>query len=454
MRNTFLAHFANVNVFWFWLPILVAHLLTWTYQVQQDRWLLVDSEEYVWAATNMWEQGILYSHSLELPIQPWHYTKRPPLYPTFLIFTGASEGHFLLLGLAQMILSLFNLLLAIRIMRELGLPQRSIFVSFLFILLYPAQVIYANLVMSEILLQTLLTVMTLAFLKAQRLKQPSYLWIACSAFCLALLTKPVMYLYVIPFAGIMLGFALFWRKFPPVVLGILPVILLLAYISWNESRTGYAHVSSIQQINLLQYNAFTMLNQTIGPEKADSIVTAIRAESLAQPSFAAAQTYVQNQSIALILADLPTYFILEIKGIFNMLIDPGRFDLYNFFGLQSPSDGPGLLKAFREEGYAGIWQYLLSQPLAWLLIMLGIAAANVLKLGCLILFPFQRAYPLAQRMIILLPIGYLAGVTGPIGTSRFAVPLFPLLLVTTTAILWPIIHQRSLKGIIPLHKNQ
>lgn len=437
MRYPILSYFANRNAYWFWLPILLGHLLAWSYQVTHERWALVDSKEYLWAAHNMWSSGILYSHDLNEDLQPWHYTKRPPVYPLMLIFTGALEGHYLLVGLAQMIMSLLSIYLTLRVIHELGLPQRSLFVSLFFVLLYPAQIIYANLLMTEMLLQVLITVMTLALLKAFRLKIDAYLWIACAAFCLSLLTKPVMYLYTLPFIGIMAYMAWQQKRSWILGLGLIPICLVIGYSQWNGLRTGYVHVSSIQQINLLQYNAFTLLNQTVGPQQADSIVMSIRAASLAQGDFAAAQQYTQAQSIDIILQNMPTYLRIQVQGMFNFFVDPGRFDVYHFFGLQSTGAGPGLLKAFREGGYQGIWTYLQHQPIGWVLLLLSVAAVNTFKLLCLGIFVFSSLFPWQKRWLVLLPILYLAGVSGPIGTSRFAVPIFPLMVAIATAVVWP-----------------
>ncbi|MEL7534532.1 MAG: hypothetical protein AAFN10_24715, partial [Bacteroidota bacterium] len=155
--------------------------------------------------------------------------------------------------------------------------------------------------------------------------------------------------------------------------------------------------------------------------------------SLDIADYGESQRYLQAACFEVINQHKGDYIFFHLKGMFNFFIDPGRFDLYHFFGWETVG-GEGLQIAFSRGGYGGVLNYLADQPLGRLIFLLLIALANAFKLLCLLIFPFLKKIPLWDRILIVGMILYIAGLTGVSGASRFAVPLFPLLLVVSLSV--------------------
>jgi len=60
-----------------------------------------------------------------------------------------------------------------------------------------------------------------------------------------------------------------------------------------------------------------------------------------------------------------------------------------------------------------------------------IMLANLLKIGGIALFTLNRKVDIHIRFFLVLLIIYLVFATGPLGASRFAVPLIPLVIFMT-----------------------
>jgi 4-amino-4-deoxy-L-arabinose transferase-like glycosyltransferase len=425
MRRFFLQYQSPI----FWGSLFLLHLVFALYQLGHERYTLLDSEEYIQEAINIQEQGAFFSGDLNAkPLRIDHFTKRPPVYPLVLAgFQAVWKTEKAVIWL-QLILSLFNFYLLFRMGQLLGWKQKHSFVLLPFLLLYPAQFIYTNLVMTEILFQTFLCLLAWSLLKAWRERQLEHLVWASFWIVLGMLTKPILYLFALPFLLLCLFWAWQWKRKSLVLLGLVPLLAVLLYASVNQQRTGYFHFSSIQNLSLLQYTTYNLLMASHGPEQALQMADSILFVSLDIPDYAASQKYLQKACFE-VIEDHPTeYLAFHLKGMLNFFLDPGRFDLYHFFGLETVG-GRGLQIAFSEGGYGGVWSYLQTQPVGILLLLLLVALGNGLKLLALLIFPCLRKVALADRLLLLLLILYIAGLTGVSGASRFAVPLFPLLLL-------------------------
>jgi len=406
------------------------HLLFFAFQLSQQQFFLADSNEYLLAAENWVEQGELYCGEWP-PERTDYFSKRPPLFPFILIGLYLPVGSAILLLLIQNALSLFNLWLFTRILQQFSLPSRIFNFLIPFLVLYPAQMIYANFVMTELWLQACLLGMLWTLWQFWESQQGKYLLLYSALLTAAILLKPVMYLFALVNVFVVMG--LFIRKKRHIHLAtaaLSPILTVLAVCSWNQARTGVFHYSSIQQINLLQYNAYYTLVNSEGAEAAEQKINAITDRADQMEVYAERWNFIQSEAVEIITANLPAYLLLHAKGVVNYFIDPGRFDLYTFLGKEKrEGKGKGLLYHYSEDGYKGIFTYLAKQPLLILAWLLLIALANVVKLLALIRFAWITNISWEKRLLLLLWIGYLGGITGPLGASRFAVPLFPLMLL-------------------------
>ncbi|RSK47296.1 hypothetical protein [Hymenobacter rigui] len=421
---------------WVWAGLVLLHLLALGWQLRSGTCLFPDSDRYVQAARNLREAGVLYALPLWAPLEWQEYSIRPPGYPVFLLLTGGMGPGFpwptLLL---QNLLSLLNLGLALRWLVRLAGPLRS--GQWALILLLAAagagQFVYANVLMSEILLQTAVVVLWLSldrFWRAGRKTGP--LVGAAVATAVALLIKPVFY----PFAGLLLlaGVILGWRQRRPLWVALLamPMLVALLWMARNEARTGYFHYSSIAEINLLRYNVRGVLQAAEGPQKAEQFVRATLAAANQQPGFEDRQHYIQQQSIEALLAHPGTYLVQQPRGMLTFFLDPGRFDLVHFLQLPQTASS-GLLQLLNQRSYGAAVQYLGQLPLG-LIVSLGLLLlANVVRLLLLVRFGGSAGYPWPARLLVLVLPLYVAVVTGPLGAARFTVPVLPLLLAAAGA---------------------
>ncbi|MEM6803399.1 MAG: hypothetical protein AAF696_18470, partial [Bacteroidota bacterium] len=65
-----------------WIGMILIHFSFLFWQSQNENWLLQDSFEYLHAADNLIEEGLLYADVWDSgDIYVGNYTRRPPIYP-------------------------------------------------------------------------------------------------------------------------------------------------------------------------------------------------------------------------------------------------------------------------------------------------------------------------------------------------------------------------------------
>lgn len=416
----------------FWGIVIGCHVLGAFWNLSQGPWLLDDSKEYLFAATNLVEHQTLYASDWNLPEHHDDYSKRPPVYPILLILTSALEGNYLFLTLFQIGCSLLSIWLVSRVVSESnhdGVPWGLWAMA---ILLTPGQWMYPSLVMTEIWFQFLLVLLGIALIRALTTYKLKWWLTASVLIILGFLTKPVLYLFTIVFLGI--GAFAGWKRKKLVIplIAIIPLMSVVGYMSWNESRTGYFHVSSIQNLSLLQYTTTNLLIDRYGEEKGIAKSDSILYLSLSQDTYAEEQQQLQASCMSVLTSNLTAYTWMHARGMINFFLDPGRFDIWSFF--QVEEDGKGLLAEFSESGYSGVLRSLLQKPPGWLLLLLAVLGMNLLKIIGMIIFSIQNRKS-TKAFVLALIILYVSGLTGTSGAARFALPVFPFLLIGLTA--WP-----------------
>ncbi|GAB2860642.1 hypothetical protein [Hymenobacter ruber] len=428
---------------WVWAVLVGAHVLTLAWVLHQGRWSFVDTGRYNQAAENLWRHGELYA-------RPWpggaprgqavqEFTIRPVGYPLVILGLGGAGGWPVMLLVVQNMLSLLNLGLVLRWWARWAYPNfRDWVLALVVVLTFPAQLIYANAVMSEMLLQTAvlgIAVAALAFMHSPRLR---YCAGGAGAVVAASLLKPVF--YPLAFVAAVLAIVVGWRyrRSAVTAIGVLPVLVVGLYMLWNQQRTGYFHFSSIAEINLLQYNAAGVLRQIAGPEVEEKWVTQVIDRANAMPDFATRQHFIQAQAAAMLTEHIGLYVRQHVQGMVTLFLDPGRFDLSQLLGWPSPVGG-GLLTQARQ---GRLWPAVIGLPWGQLGMLGVILLANVARLGFAVRGFRQLQYGSTAcrygRWVAVGLLLYVAVLTGPLGAARFLVPVWPLLLALALAGLrWP-----------------
>lgn len=418
---------------WVWLVLLFVHAACFFWALQNRRWDFPDSGRYQQAGLNIREHGQLYARiwPTEVPRGQamQEFTIRPPGYPVVLDLLKGEQGSPWLVLLLQNALSVLALAVVLRWWARIAKPPQRYWLGAVgLVLLFPAQLIYANAVMSEQWLQAcLLGTVWWALIFSDTGKVRHLLGVAV-AIGVALLLKPVCF----PLAAVMAvaGGWLAWKRKRGVLLlvGLLPVLVAGIYMRWNEQRTGYFHFSSIAEINLLHYNAAGVVRQLDGPVTEEKWVASVLRAANAQPDFAGRQRLIRDRADSVIFAHPFIYARQHLLGMGTMLLDPGRFDISEFLALK-PLPGGGLLARVRSEG----WREAVGGLPIGLLTVLGLLTlANIGRLLLAIRgFVCLGRGPVSWRLARWLAVGvlgYLALLTGPLGAARFLVPAWPLLL--------------------------
>jgi len=409
-------------------PLLIAILLLQAVflfiQLQQRNFYLDDSAEYLQAAENIIENGTLYAGDPDAPVDPALYTKRTPGYPAILAAVRLFSEKPTPVIILQAILSLLSLVIMARMF--FSGTQISAWAAG-FILLLPSQFIYANLVMSEILLQFILMLMVLSAWNYFRTRKRKFMWSYQLLLVAAILVKPVMYLFVVPNLVLFGVLYLRYRRRLDMISCLAPVVFVILFAGINQQRTGYFHISSIQQINLVNYNTYFYVMEDKGKETAEEVREAIYRHCAGEREFSDYSACLDREVRTILLKNPLKYAVFHAKGMVRFFIDPGRFDIYNFFGIETES-GKGFLHILNSDGLRGAWNYLMGQPvhiIAWLLL---IALANLLKLAGFLFYLFNRTIRIEFRLLVFLLVGTIAFATGPLGASRFMLPLALLVL--------------------------
>lgn len=411
--------------------VILLPFFAFIWQTTKGPWILEDSQEYLHAAENLSERGLLYAGDWADPQRIDDYTKRPIVYPALLVLTGAQGHQQIMLYLLQIVLSIGSIWLIVRLTTRHLKTKPPWFLWTILFILTPAQWIYGSLIMTEILFQALL--LGVGWSLWQVLRQASLkFWSLGSLFIiLAIFTKPVWYLFSIVWLAIGIWKSIQLRKWVVVLVAVLPLVFVLGYMNGNKTQTGHFHFSSIQNLSLLQYTTTNLLVDVHGEEKGVHLADSILYLSLSQKDYHSEQALLQSACFSIIGDNLGAYAKMHAKGIANFFLDPGRFDLWSFFQLPAPETG--FLQAFSENGYQGIMSGLKKLPLGWLSLLILVFLANLIKTTGLLFFLWKRRKE-AIGLVVFIMFGYLAGLTGTSGASRFALPLFPWMLLCATSL--------------------
>ncbi len=416
---------------WFYNVLIALHAMGFLKQIIHPNFLTLDSDDYLLLAENLWKHGIPYSgflldnfdiNSLE---NKGLFASRPVLYSLFLLITGATSGFLYIAILLQNVMSVFSIYLIEILFRE---KQYTIHypIAIIAILFFPSLWIYANWVMSETLFMFLLSASTYYLLK----NNPQFIKSAI-LLALAMLTKPVLiFIIYIWFAWLLYQF-IKSKKRHFAIAAIIPLLTVVLQIAVNQHYTKAWIVSSMPGINLVQYNAYFTLSKKYGADSAANWVHTVdnNGESLEKKvDFETAYQYKKSTASKVLKENLGTYIAIHLQGSMRWFVDPGRFDLLNFFELYDEDGNQGWTRTFYQKGVLGIFERAKSENIFLLLLILGIFLWNIVRLLLIIKkLPILIKNPYFALVITLL-IAYFAAVSGPVASARFLLPVFPLIL--------------------------
>lgn len=382
-----------------------------------------DSAEYVQLATNI-KNGIYYSGNASLPLDPFYISLRPPVYSLFILgcwgLFGYKVGAILFV---QNLISIFNCLLVKSTFDQLYPDTGKSFLFLILIIGFPMQVVFANMIFSDVLLQCFLMLYFRELLFSLRETKSAGILKMSLWLILAVFTKPIIFPFLFIHALFVIIIAVRKRKWLFIGYAALPVLLLFMYGQWNKQKTGLYHISSVQSVNLLDFNLAEYYTYKYGPEEMKLRVDRIKDELKGAHSFK--EKYELSARIAKekIKEEWLGYaFFHCLKGC-QMFIDPNKleFDIfareYHYINDYKTS----FMDSWRAERWKGVFNYLKHYP--YLMLLLLMPVFGFIRLIGFIMFFFDRKNKWTIKCAVVLFVLYFVVITGPVANARYFLPI-------------------------------
>lgn len=427
--------------------LIVLHAAVLVYAYCSGNVYMKDSVEYMNQAYNLKHYASWYCGDFNAAVQPELYSMRPPLYGFFLMIIQFFSENVLAVSIIQSLLSIFNLYIAIKLVDRFAPSSSKLIFILAALFFFPSQLIYSGMIMSEMLLQFFIMCSAYFLILYIEKKSLSSLVIFQLAVSCALLTKPVFIAFpvltiilfsILPSLKSFRGKALYSCS--------IPVVFILLISFNNYKHTGYFEYSSITRKLSINYHAFYSVVHDEGNASALLQIDSVQQDASQQTSYSEKAEVLQSGAGRLIGQHLDSYIFLTAKGIFLFFVDHSRYDLETISGKQL-SEANGFMEHYKRSGWNGIVDYINHLNFFYLLYLFIAMLFNALLLFGLIRFTMLYQQPLFLRLVITGFILYLAVITGMTGTTRFRLPVFPLLLTANLIALkyysFPFIKKRT-----------
>lgn len=378
-------------------------------RLYSGNFFLTDSEEYLNTSKAILDGSYFLKTSENELVQMT--TKRPFLYPLFLtiqFFFNIESILFL-----QTLATILSCYLLVQCLKKLHTSLNP----FLYIItsLSTSLFIFSNLIMSEWLCLLLFTF--LAFVLLHTFNTKRFIIIQIITVLLAA-TKPVFFPLI--YFNLLYFSVYFFRKKTFSYALFLPSLFLVCYLSLNNYKTGYSHFSSIENINLIDYNLYYFKSNKESREIADRWKDSVYRENAKYTTFKEQSLFLNKVGQNEIRKNLFSYswyhFYTSLRGMF----DPGRFDIMTF--LKKEDGKQGFLEMLNSKKPL---TSIISTKQVWLYILLsGIIIINFFKI---ILFFYyfisnrKKTTSLINYLFLLIVLYIL--LSGPVNCSRLMMPM-------------------------------
>ncbi|SLM50266.1 membrane protein of unknown function [Nitrospira japonica] len=388
-----------------------------------------DAHEYHQLALNMARYGT-FSRSVNPPLDP--EIIRTPAYPLLL------AGLYQVVGIrphavipVQIALSVVTLLAGFRIACLLFGPRAGLLTA-VFLALDPVSMYYSQVMLTETLFGTALTLCLLGMVQAIRIPSPRYpSW---AGVCLAAATyiRPTGY-----YLGLLLPMVLFlaiqrsggWRRAlaSAALMGIIFFVLVGGWQVRNYVATGSTAFSQAKNQYLLiaKAAAIVAMRDGVSLQEAQQRLADEHAASLPPKFFPASQALLlesQGQFAQSVIAAHPVLLVVTTsRGMAANLLGPSN--MAHLLG----SDNVALRDAFLQRDFArfppSYWMAALS---SW---TVGVLFLGIVYGGVVLLFK-RKGFRNGDIALLVLTAVYVILVSsGPEAYSRFRMPIMPILCV-------------------------
>lgn len=413
-----------VRLFFFFI------LTPWNNQAfeQTTHQLHSDAAKYNSLALNIWKTNSLKDLG----------AIRTPAYPLLVAFFYHlfGLGGAWLVFIFQIILDLITIYLVYLIGRQIS-PSSMVapVAAFLYATSFPTA-LYSSLLLTEIPFTFFIALTVWLLIRAFGQPQKSFWFLGASGLTLGIATliRPISQYLPIVIVVFWLAVAVYQRKISWRVIGgvalflFIFIIVISPWLIRNKNLYGYYELSAIQGHALSDYNV-TYLKSRIEGIPFDSSDSCYKRELRLHGNPFAASRNCRGEAINYILKNLHYYIPLHLKGTLNIFLGVGRADILYLLGKEIPGrdfmEG-NLATRIIEELKNSKNQYFLvpflglRQLLEYLFLLIGITALLAKK---------DARDKKIYAILLILFIGYLVLMPGPVGYSRFRIPVVPLYLI-------------------------
>jgi hypothetical protein len=407
--------------------IVLVHIVFFILACCYKRIYMGDSFEYIYEALNIKNYAFFYSGNPAMPIMPEYMTQRQPLYPLFLLTVYLFTINNWVVLVLQNALSVFNIYYARKVLLQIGYEKKYDQLLLLLVVAYPAQVINANTIAPDILLQTFTLLYFGNFVSLFQKKDLIYaIWMSL-ALIGGLFVKPVLYPFVVIHIFIVMATAARHKMLLQLVvlIAILPLCAVLSYNYWNYTRTGKFHFSSNQAFNAVAYY-YSYFSYKDGADSAAHFIKDERRNIATIPEYKDRYDYANERGVALLKHNFLPYMLFHLKHSARIFIEPGKAEMDLFTGrltygrLYSKAQ-TGFFETFKKKGMGGMGEYLHNNPSVPLVLLVLIF--NCIRLLGLVLFFLSKRVHWLIRLFIFTLTCYFAVAAGPIANTRYFLPV-------------------------------
>ena len=390
----------------------------------------LDSPEYIYTASNLWNHGISYAGSFTTDsTNPDLFSLRPPGYGIFIMICSLiSENHYCIL-IIQNMLSIFILYWIYEFIQEKTGSEDGLFWFWSGLIFFPVYFILVNMVMADAVLGVVLLLSIFSLQKYLVSHHWKYILLFNLLLGVSVMVKPVMMYFWIP--NLVFSGYLYFRHFSVYIILTAFILPLIGGV-WsyrNYQKTGYFHFSSIKMQNLLELNAGAVVSFKYDHETMKSNRKFIRSESEKKNSYKEKSEFLLTAAEDTILNNKTIYTYLHMKGMANFMLAPGRVDIETFLN-RSPEKEISLLYEIEKKGIkSGLQHYFSNVDFAMFLTVILIFIWNVMCLSLILLSFYNYKLSIPLRIFIFMLLTYIVFVSGPGGYARFKTAVYPLILL-------------------------
>ncbi|QES89282.1 hypothetical protein [Rhizosphaericola mali] len=391
-----------------------------------------DSYSYIETA-NLIKTGVYFKRDIEFN-HAVSLTKRPFIYPLFLMILGGQKNLILII-IIQHLIAVVCAYLMILFFEKIG-GTHPLWLA-LAIALTPASIYFYHLIMSETLTMLCSSIILILLLNISNKKCFISLQIIIG---ILPFIRPIFF----PFTICNLLFFICCRNFSFQLrlYAIIPVLLCTGSFFFNKYRTDYAHFSSIENINLVDFNITMFKNATLGGEKGINWDDSIQQKALQYHDFPSRSAYLGNVAKHEIFINGPDYAKFHIICSIKALFSSGKTDFIFFNPIGSIQNNQNnIINSYYNKGILTVCKNYLENYLdeiikeksatgkLILIYFIPVTLFQILKWPfiCIGIYVSRQRILSTSGLYMIFFLCYNIFITGPVSNPRYLLPIDPII---------------------------